>query len=356
MSTAGWVIALAAALLAAAITGWVRRQALQRLWLDVPNARSSHAAPTPRGGGLGIVVASLAGFAALWAVGVVERNLCVALSGGGVAVAWIGWRDDRKPVAAGVRLAVHLAAALWALAWLGGVPPMQFGSTVVEFGALGYVLGMLAIGWVLNLFNFMDGIDGIAASEAAFMAFAGAGIAAVAGIATASGVPAAALVFGAACLGFLAWNWPPARIFMGDVGSGYLGYVLAVLALAAMAQSPVALFIGLALGAVFFVDATVTLARRLLRGERVHEAHRSHAYQWLARRWGSHRAVTVAVLGFNLAVLLPVAGFCAAYPELAAPVLGTTLALLAVLALLAGSGRAELPQETAPRAVRTSKE
>lgn len=348
-----WVIALAAALLAAAITGWVRRQALQRLWLDVPNARSSHQAPTPRGGGLGIVVASAAGFVALAAAGVVELKLCVALLGGGVAVAWIGFRDDRKPVAAGVRLAVHVAAALWALAWLGGVPPIQFGSTVVDFGPLGYVIGVLAIGWVLNLFNFMDGIDGIAASEAAFMALAAAGLA---GLATASGVSAAALVFGAACLGFLAWNWPPARIFMGDVGSGYLGYVLAVLALAAMSQSPVALFIGLALGAVFFVDASVTLARRLLRGERVHEAHRSHAYQWLARRWGSHRAVTVAVLWFNIAVLLPIAGFCAAYPEFAAPVLGTTLALMAVLALLAGSGRAELPQEAAPRAVRTSKE
>jgi Fuc2NAc and GlcNAc transferase len=353
LSTAGWVIALAAALLAAAITGWVRRQALRRRWLDVPNERSSHAAPTPRGGGLGIVLASLAGFVALWAVGALEPKLCVALLGGGVAVAWIGFRDDRQPVAAGLRLAVHLAAALWALAWLGGVPPIQFGSTVIEFGAMGYVLGALAIGWVLNLFNFMDGIDGIAASEAAFMAFAGAGIAA---FTAAPGLPVAALLFGAACLGFLAWNWPPARIFMGDVGSGYLGYVLGVLALAAMGHSPVALFVWLALGAVFFVDASVTLARRLLRGERAHEAHRSHAYQWLARRWGSHRSVTVAVLWFNIAVMLPIAGFCAAYPEFAAPVLGATLALLALLALLAGSGRAELPQEAAPHAVGTSKE
>jgi len=353
LSSWNWVIAVTAAVVSVAVTGWVRRQALARLWLDVPTARSSHQAPTPRGGGLAIVVASAAGFVALWAVGAIDWRLLVALLGGGCAVAWIGFRDDRRPVRPAVRLAVHLAAAAWALAWLGGVPPVQFGAKVVEFGVAGYLLGVLAIGWVTNLFNFMDGIDGIAASEASFMALAGVLLAAYL---AAPDVAAASLVFGAACLGFLAWNWPPARIFMGDVGSGYLGYVIAVLALAAMGHSPVALFAWLALGALFFVDATVTLARRLLRGERVHHAHRSHAYQWLSRRWGSHRAVTLGAIWFNLVVLLPVAGFCAAYPEFAAPVLGTTLVLTALLALLAGSGRAERPQEAAPRAVRTSKE
>jgi len=353
LSTSSWVIAVAAALLAAALTGWVRRQALQRQWLDVPNERSSHRAPTPRGGGLGIVIAAAIGFVTLWATGAMNARLCAALVGGGLAVAWIGFRDDRTPVGPGTRLAVHMAAAAWALAWLGGVPPIQFGTTTVEFGVFGYVLGALAIGWVLNLFNFMDGIDGIAASEAAFMAVAGA---LLAGGSSAFGVPAAGLVFGAACLGFLAWNWPPAKIFMGDVGSGFLGYVLAVLALAAMWESPVALFAWLALGGVFFVDASITLARRLLRGERVHEAHRSHAYQWLARRWGAHLPVTLTVLAVNLFVLLPVAGFCIAYPERAATALVAALVVLGLFALLAGSGRAELPPATAVAAVRNTKE
>jgi Fuc2NAc and GlcNAc transferase len=353
LSSWSWFIAVAAAVVAVAATGWVRRQALARLWLDVPTARSSHQAPTPRGGGLAIVIASAAGFVALWAVGAIEPRMLVALLGGGLMVAWIGFRDDRKPVRPAVRLAVHLAAAAWALAWLGGVPPVQFGATVVDFGIAGYALGVLAIGWVTNLFNFMDGIDGIAASEAAFMALAGA---LLAGYAAAPDVAGASLVFAAACLGFLAWNWPPARIFMGDVGSGYLGYVLAVLALAAMWHSPVALFAWLALGALFFVDATATLARRLLRGERVHEAHRSHAYQWLSRRWGSHRAVTLAAAWFNLVVLLPVAAFCMAVPDHAAAVLCATLVVMTLVALRAGAGRVEQPGAAAAPAARGSKE
>jgi Fuc2NAc and GlcNAc transferase len=352
LSTGAAILALAALVLAAAVTGWVRHVALRRAWLDVPNARSSHGTPTPRGGGIGIVAASALGFLVLASTGAIDRDLLLALLGG-PAVAWIGFRDDRKPVSAGLRLVIHLAAAAWALAWLGGVPPIRFGSTVVEFGVAGYVLGALAIGWTLNLFNFMDGIDGIAAGEAAFMALAGAWLAHEASVA---GVPAASLVFGGACLGFLAWNWPPARIFMGDVGSGYLGYVLAVLALATMRESPVGLFVWLALGGVFFVDATVTLLRRALRGERPHEAHRSHAYQWLSRAWRGHRPVTVAVLAVNVAVLLPVAALCLRFPETAAGLVAATLAALALVVLVAGAGRAEEALATTPGAPRPSKE
>src|SRR5438094_479119 len=128
----------------------------------------------------------------------------------------------------------------------------------------------------------MDGIDDIASSEPTFVAWSGAALTAPA----ASG--AAAVILGATCLGFLRWNWPPARIFMGDVVSGYLGYVIAVLALASTREDPVAIWVWLILGGVFFVDPTVTLLWRLLRGERVYEAHRSHTYQWLARRCGGH--------------------------------------------------------------------
>src|SRR6185312_3312887 len=106
-------------------------------------------------------------------------------------------------------------------------------------------------------------------------------------------VAAAALALGASWFGFLLWNWPPARIFMGDVGSGYLGYALGVLMLACARRNWSALWMWLMLGGAFFVDATVTLVRRAVRGERVYQAHRSHAYQWLSRRWRSHRRVTV---------------------------------------------------------------
>ena len=127
---------------------------------------------------------------------------------------------------------------------------------------------------------------------------------------------------------------------MGDVGSGFLGYVIAVLALAAARIDPVALWIWLILGGVFFVDATVTLLRRLLRGERVYEAHRSHAYQWLARRWGSHAKVTCAVLIVNVLWLLPCAVFAMRRPSLAAATVIFAFAPLVLLAI-ATSGRRE---------------
>jgi Fuc2NAc and GlcNAc transferase len=182
----------------------------------------------------------------------------------------------------------------------------------------------------------MDGIDGIAASEAIFVACAGALLGLLGGFASA--VPPMAVAFAAACGGFLVWNWPPARIFMGDVGSGYLGYVIAVLALAATRENPVALWTWLILGGVFFVDATVTLVRRLIHGDRIYEAHRSHAYQWLARRWGSHAKVTCAVLAVNVLWLLPCAVFATRRPSLAAATVVFALAPLVLLAI-ATSGR-----------------
>jgi Fuc2NAc and GlcNAc transferase len=128
---------------------------------------------------------------------------------------------------------------------------------------------------------------------------------------------------------------------MGDVGSGYVGFVIATLALATAGQRPVAAWIWLILGGVFFVDATVTLLRRLMRGERVHEAHRTHAYQWLARSWNNHRRVTLTVLAINLLWLLPCALWATLRPARAATITLVALAPLVALAVAAGAGRSE---------------
>jgi Fuc2NAc and GlcNAc transferase len=216
---------------------------------------------------------------------------------------------------------------------------LRVGGETFALGLLGDVLGVLAIGWTLNLFNFMDGIDGIAGSEAVFIAWAGSALTIWMGLG--SHGAAAALVFGAACAGFLWWNWPPARIFMGDTGSGYVGFVIAVLALAAGRHAPAAMWIWLILGGVFFVDATVTLLRRLARGARVHVAHRSHAYQWLTRRWGSHLPVTVSVVLVNMFWLLPCAIIAALHPGRAVWMVGIAFAPLVAVALIVGSGRHE---------------
>lgn len=341
MSRIGFeVYVLSGATLAAsiALTLAMRNFALSRGLLDVPNERSSHKVPTPRGGGAAITVTAMTGFAVLVALHRLDFAVFAALAGG-LAVAAVGFVDDRHALPAVVRLCAHVTAALWALAWLGGLPALRVAGHLISLGAFGTVVGVLGIVWVLNLFNFMDGIDGLAATEATFVAWSGAALTAAAS--GSSGVAAPALIFGASCLGFLRWNWPPARIFMGDVGSGYLGYVIAVLALAATRENPVALWAWLILGGVFFVDATMTLLRRLLRGERTYQAHRSHAYQWLARRWGSHRKVTLAVVAVNLVWLLPCAVLAVRFPGFAAMSVIVALAPLTVLAVALGSGRAE---------------
>jgi Fuc2NAc and GlcNAc transferase len=325
--------------MSALITGLVRRYALAHDVVDVPNERSSHRAPTPRGGGVAIVLVSTAALGVLALRGLVRPELLWAVGVGGVAVALVGLADDHRSLPAATRLTVHFAAALWALAWLGGLPALRIGAHLVSFGWVGYLLGALGIVWTVNLFNFMDGIDGIAASEAIFVAVAGALLGAP--LAGNVAILAAALAFAAACGGFLVWNWPPARIFLGDVGSGYLGYVIVVLAVAATHDNPAALWVWLILGGAFFADATVTLVRRTLRHERVHEAHRSHAYQWLARRWRNHASVTLAVLSLNLAWLLPCAAWAERFPRYAGGCVIVALAPVAALVAVLGSGRKE---------------
>ncbi len=332
------VIGASALFISALITGAVRKYALLHGVIDVPNERSSHQAPTPRGGGVAIVVAATCAFLALYGFGSMDARLLLGLMGG-IPVAVVGFVDDRRRLSVRVRFAVHLAAAVWAMYWAGGLPPLRFGDHLITLGWSGYVLGLLGIVWVLNLFNFMDGIDGLAVSQAMFVSWGGALLAVIAGLSV--GVTGAALALGAACCGFAVWNWPPAKIFMGDVGSCYLGYVIAVLALAAGHESSVALLAWLLLGAAFFVDATVTLARRLARFERIHAAHRSHAYQWLARRWGTHRRVTLAFIAVNLTWLLPCALIATLAPGAALGVLMIALVPLVVLAWVAGAGRSE---------------
>lgn len=329
-------VVLAASMLA---TRAVRRMALLHGVVDVPNARSSHSQLTPRGGGVSIVVATTVAVIALRLLRVLPGDLTQALLGGGTLVAVTGFLDDRRPMHAGVRLLLQFLAAFWALLWLGGLPAIRWGHQLVQLGWVGNLLALLAIVWTLNFFNFMDGIDGIAASEAIFVAGCGSWFTRLSG--GTEGVSAVGAVLAAASAGFLVWNWPPATIFLGDVGSGYLGYVIGVLAVAATRAIPIGPWLWLILAGVFFVDATVTLIRRALRGERLHEAHRAHAYQWLARRWNSHGRVTLTVMGLNVFWLLPCALLAVHYPAWSAGLTAAALIPLTVAAIAAGSGRLE---------------
>jgi Fuc2NAc and GlcNAc transferase len=343
-------IVVATLLFALTLTRVVQRIALARGVLDVPNQRSSHRVPTPRGGGIAIVITTATAWLGFAWAGILQGDIAIALLGGGLLVALIGLLDDRFQLSARLRLSVHFVAALWVLGWLHGLPPVLVADHLIFIGWAGYALGALGIVWLLNLFNFMDGIDGVAASEAIFVV--AAGVLLIWFDSADIGVLAAALAFVAACLGFLWWNWPPAKIFMGDAGSGFLGFTIAVFALVDAREHSAALLVWLILGGVFFVDATVTLLRRLLRGERFYEAHRTHAYQWLTRRWGSHRRVTLAIVAVNVVWLLPLAWWARSRPPDADVIAVLALAPLVIIALIAGAGRSEtaLPRVSSPGA------
>ncbi|MFJ2985507.1 MULTISPECIES: glycosyltransferase family 4 protein [unclassified Pseudomonas] len=298
-----WLI-LAAGLASLLMTAALRRYALSRSLLDIPNARSSHTEPTPRGGGLAFVVAFLLALSALGWAGQVAPGLLIGLLGAGGLVAVVGFMDDHGHIAARWRLLGHFAAAAWGLYWLGGVPPLAVFGVRLELQWLWVAFGALYLVWLLNLYNFMDGIDGIASIEAVCVCLGGCVLYWMTGNLQAICLP---LLLAVTVAGFLFWNFPPARIFMGDAGSGFLGIVLGLLSLQAAWINPLFFWGWLILLGVFVVDATFTLGRRLLRGERVYEAHRSHAYQYASRYHASHRPVSMAVAVINLCWLLPVA-------------------------------------------------
>lgn len=328
---AGWWLIPLVLLASFLLTGLIRRLAMRVALLDIPNQRSSHSAPTPRGGGVAIVAAFLAGVAGLALISPAEaRAFPLLLLLTSFLVAGIGFWDDLRQLSARHRILVHFLAAtllVWGLGREGLVaPPAGQFALVPLFGGL---LLVLAVVWALNLFNFMDGIDGLAGSEAAFVA---AGAALLLALAGGSRETTLLLVLAAGCLGFLVWNWPPAKIFMGDVGSGFLGFVLAALALrTSVFRHDLPLGCWLILPGVFLADATFTLLRRMVRRERWYDAHRSHAYQQAAGITGRHRPVTLTVLAINLFWLLPLSVLCVILPGFDVPL--TFLAYLPLLGL-----------------------
>lgn len=275
----------AGAAAASALLTWLaRRYALARRLVDEPGERRSHVMATPRGGGVAIVLVMLAGLARAGATGPgIAFAACSAT--GLVLVAGIGWWDDHRPLSARLRLAVHVLAGLFLAAglWCAGLNPVAVAVVAVAAVVL------------INVWNFMDGINGLAASQAAL-------VAAAASLLVPSGpdFPLGWLMV-AACIGFLPFNFPGARIFLGDVGSGALGYLLAMLAglsaleIRSTAFGPAGAMLLLFPASAFLVDATLTLARRILRRERWWEPHVQHAYQSLARRRG--HAVTTMLYG-----------------------------------------------------------
>ena len=222
-----------------------------------------------------------------------QRNSAVALFGGGLAVSAIGTLDDRYGLGVKLRLLVQVVAAIWVIVWVGGSGGLSMGQRAIPLHWLGTVAAVFYIVWCTNLYNFMDGIDGIAASQAVVAGTVAAGIFAQR---QDNLLAITMLVTASAAAGFLAWNWPPARIFMGDCGSCLLGFIFGCVAVVGQQHGSLPASAGLMLILVFVVDASLTLLRRMLKQEPWYRPHRTHAYQLAVQMGANHRQVTLVAM------------------------------------------------------------
>ena len=270
--------------------------------LDVPNERSSHTIPTPRGGGLAFITAFYAGIFILYAANLMPDNVFTSLAGAGGIIALAGYLDDMNSVSPWLKAAAQLASLIWGVLWLGPVASIDLSGFIWQWGYIGMAATVIAGLWLINLYNFMDGIDGLAAAQAIFI-FVSAAIFCV--FEGAYGEAWTLGILAASVAGFLVFNWQPAKLFMGDSGSGFLGLMVVLMAIAT--TPPLNLWPWAILVTLFVADATVTVVRRMLRGEKWYEGHNLHAYQRLSRRWHSHRAATACYMSVNIVFVLPLA-------------------------------------------------
>ncbi len=313
-------------LLLAAITAGLSRWGGQLLirhagklgLLHAPNERSSHQQIVPHGGGLGMVLAFALALGFSSASGALDWRYANCLLGAGCLLAGLGLWDDISPLPAKYRLLGQGVAVAAALLVPGYAAPASALPSWLALAAAAFILL-----WWINLFNFMDGIDGLAASEALFICASATLLIAATNSQPASGLVVSMCLLVAAVAGFLSLNWPPARVFMGDVGSIFLGYVLGVFAIDSISNDQLPLTTWLVLGGVFWVDSTLTLLRRIFSGQPWHAAHRSHAYQRYAAALGryyqqrgqaatpgrarAHRITTMLAMTINILWLLPLA-------------------------------------------------
>lgn len=309
----------------------VRAYAVRAGVIDRPNARSSHEVPTPRGGGLAILAGASISVAFLATLGVVHRRDAVILGAGAWSLAALGWVDDHSSLRASTRLAIQVAVALLTVASVGGLPHLQFGALTLHLGRMGIGVAVIGLVWSTNLFNFMDGIDALAASQASLIFGAIGALLLSRGD---SSLGTIAIVLGSASLGFLPWNWPRARIFLGDVGSAPIGYLIGAIGIVSENRRDVPLLITVMISGVFIVDATITLLRRLMRGERLSQAHRNHAYQRLSRAFNSHGIVSFGA-ALETALFAALSAIAVLIPSFLIPAVVVVATVLAVTLLYA---------------------
>lgn len=313
-------------------TGLWRVVLVRHAVLDQANARSSHTGSIPRAGGVVFCVLTLLYAVVSLALDWSDPRAAMILIVGGGLVAIIGFVDDIKPLPAAVRFLTHAIAAVVLVVGLSPLPQSIAGISVVIPAWLIQVLLAIAVMWSINLWNFMDGIDGLAGSQAMIVL---AGLTLVAGCSGSSGILPA--VMAGLVGGFLLWNLSSRRLFMGDAGSGFLGFAVLLMIAVLWTRGDIPIWSGVLAAAMMWIDATVTLVRRTMRGQRPWVAHRSHVYQHLVQGNWSHRQVTAVYGALQVVFLCPLA-LAAIYWPWAGPWLtaGVVVVLVPIAVSLGG--------------------
>ena len=275
-------------LLSFGLTYLVKNYAIKNALYAIPNDRSSHTVPTPHGGGKAIAITWFTGLIYLYLQEQIDTRLFIALLFG-IIISVVSYIDDIKELQPKTRLITQFSVAILGLTALGGLQRIDFGWFSIDSFLVCNLLAVVAIVWFINLYNFLDGIDGYAGSEALFLALAGFALFGGSHF----------IVLSVAILGFLVWNWHKAKIFMGDVGSTLLGYTVAIFTIYYANQASSNLWIWIILFGLFWFDATLTLLRRYRNKEKLSEAHKKHAYQRLTQSGWSHSRVVIASIVAN---------------------------------------------------------
>jgi len=275
------------------LTYFIKNYAIKKSLVAHVNERSSHTTPTPHGGGIAVALTWFIGLVYLFVHKEIESDFFYALMGG-VFLSVVSYFDDLYELSAKLRLFVQAFVALWALYFLGGLKEFDLLFFSFENQIFTNIFAFFLIVWFINLYNFLDGIDGYAGSEALFLALAG-------WLLFGGGH---FLVLAVSVAGFLWWNWHKAKIFMGDVGSTLLGYNVALFSIYYANENPVNLWIWIVLFGLFWFDATLTLYRRYKNGEQLSKPHKKHAYQRLTQSGYSHSQVVLASVFVNLVLLI----------------------------------------------------
>ena len=293
---------------------FLKKHALQLNLVAIPNERSLHQNATPQGGGVIIAIIFIAFTIFFYISGQMKCVEFIALFGGCLVMSVTGFLDDVWEIKARVRFLIQFMAAGWGLYWLGGIPYVPFFDSLFGLYALANAVAVVALVWFINSFNFMDGIDGLATSGATFFSLSIGGYFLWQGIEPYGSL---LIILAASSLAFLCFNWPPAKMFLGDAGSNFFGYLFGTLLLITVKNENLSLWTWLIILAYFVTDTTTTTLLRIYLVKGWYRTHRSHAYQNLARVLNNHKFVTRLILGINVFYLLPLAYLSIQYQQYA---------------------------------------